>query len=143
MNRYEDLMQRQHAEFHAFPMQFAFSREQFAEGMAALGLEPTDMDKVCKTSGGGFYRKEDSPRLKEMMHRFDRELQSAIAGDRTGDGFIYEMFLSELREHEYGYTRDLGETLDALDYTPDDIQVDPRLRHGLEKARKEILKGRC
>lgn len=48
-------------------------------------------DKIYKAPGGGFYRREDSPRLKEMMDRFDRELEKAIATDETGDGFIYEM----------------------------------------------------
>lgn len=142
MNRYADLKQRQQAEFAAFPMQFAFSDQQFVEGMAALGLEPTDTDKIYKAPGGGFYRREDSPRLKEMMDRFDRELAEAIAKDRTGNGFIFEMFLYELRNHEYGYTMDLDETLDALDYTLDGIQADPRLSRGLEKARKKVLSGR-
>lgn len=138
MNRYADLKQRQQQEFDAFPMQFAFNDRQFAEGMAALGLKPTDTDKVYRAPGGGFYRKEDGPRLKEMMNRFDRELQSAIAGDKTGDGFIYEMFLHELNNHEYGYTGELCETLGALGYTPGDIQADPRLSHGLEKAQCKI-----
>ena len=81
MNRYADLKQRQQQEFSAFPMQFAFSDRQFAEAMAALGLKPTDTDKVYKTPCGGIYRREDGPRLKEMMDRFDRELQEAIAGE--------------------------------------------------------------
>ena len=140
MNRYADLKLRQHREFNAFPMIFAFSDKQFAEGMAALGLEPTDTDKVYRTSGGGFYRKEDSPRLKEMMDRFDRELKSAIAADETGDGFIYEMFLYELNNHEYGYTMDMEDTLDALGYTADEIFGDPRLKRGIEKAVMEICK---
>lgn len=119
-------------------MIFAFSDKQLAEGMASLGLAPTDTGKIYKAPGGGFYRKEDSPRLKEMMDRFDRELQSAIAGDGTGDGFIYEMFLYELGNHEYGYTGDLSETLYALGYTRADIQSDDKLRHGLEKAQRAI-----
>ena len=49
MNRYADLKQRQQQEFSAFPMQFAFSDQQFAEGMAALGLEPTDTDKIWRS----------------------------------------------------------------------------------------------
>ena len=139
MNQYADLKQRQQQEFSAFPMQFAFSDSQFAEGMAALGLKPTDTDKIYKAPGGGFYRREDGPRLYDMMERFDQELQEAIASDKTGDGFIYEMFLYELENHEYDVTMDLDETLDALDYTPEDIRADDRLRHGLEKARLEIL----
>ena len=139
MNQYADLKQRQQQEFSAFPMQFAFSDSQFAEGMAALGLKPTDTDKIYKAPGGGFYRREDGPRLYDMMGRFDRELQEAIAEDETGDGFIFEMFLYELGNHEYDVTLDLDETLAALDYTMDAIQADPRLSHGLERARLEIL----
>ena len=139
MNRYADLKQRQQQEFGTFPMQYAFSNQQFAEGMAALGLKPADTDKIYKVPGGGFYRREDGSRLKTMMDRFDQELHEAVAGDKTGDGFIYEMFLYELENYEYGYTMDLSETLDALGYTPEDIQADPRLSHGLERARLEIL----
>ncbi len=139
MNRYADLKQRQQQEFGTFPMQYAFSNQQFAEGMAALGLKPADTDKIYKVPGGGFYRREDGSRLKTMMDRFDQELHEAVASDKTGDGFIYEMFLYELENYEYGCTMDLSETLDALGYTPEDIQADPRLSHGLERARLEIL----
>lgn len=138
MNRYADLKRRQQQEFDAFPMQFAFNDRQFIEAMAALGLDPTDTDKVYRAPGGGIYRREDGPRLKTMMDRFDRELEEAIAGDKTGDGFIYEMFLYELANHEYGCTGDLCETLDALGYTPESIRADNRLVHGLEKAQCKI-----
>lgn len=139
MNSYADLKQRQQQAFDAFPIKFAFNDRQFAEAMAALGLEPTDTDKIYKAPGGGIYRKEDSAKFWEMLDRFEQELQSAIASDKTGDGFIYEMFLYELENYEYGLTGDLDETLDALDYTPEDVRADPRLRHGLEKARLAVL----
>ncbi len=138
MNRYEALKQRQQAEFSAFPMQFAFSDRQFAEGMVKLGLKPTDTGKVNAAPGGGFYRREDSQRLKAMMDRFDQELQEAIAGDKTGEGFIYEMFLYELNNHEFGYTRDTEDALDALGYTAGEVLGDPRLKRGIEKAVTEI-----
>ena len=138
MNRYADLKRRQQQEFDAFPMQFAFSNRQFAEAMAALGLKPTDTDKVYRAPGGGIYRREDGPRLKAMMDRFDRELQEAIAADQTGDSFIYEMFLYELANHEYGCTMDTEDTLDALGYTADEVLGDPRLKRGIEKAVTEI-----
>ena len=138
MNRYADLKQRQQEEFNAFPMQYAFSDRQFNQAMAALGLDLTDTDKVYRVPGGGFYRREDGPRFKEMLDRFDRELQEAIAADQTGDGFIYEMFLYELDAHEYGYTMDRSDTLDALGYTADEVLGDPRLKRGIEKAVTEI-----
>lgn len=102
MNRYADLKQRQQKEFDAFPMQFAFSDRQFAEGMAALGLTPADTDKIYKAPGGGFYRREDGPRFKAMLDRFDRELQEAIAGDETGDGFICDDLIKWPRTLEHG-----------------------------------------
>lgn len=138
MNRYADLKQRQQQEFGTFPMQYAFSNQQFAEGMAALGLKPADTDKIYKVPGGGFYRREDGSRLKTMMDRFDQELHEAVAGDKTGDGFIYEMFLYELNVHEYGYTMDTEDTLDALGYTVEEVLGNPRLKRGIEKAVTEI-----
>ena len=138
MNRYAELKRRQQAEFNAFPMQFAFSDRQFAEGMAALGLTPADTDKIYKVPGGGFYRRQDSQRLKDMLDRFDRELSEAIAADETGEGFIYEMFLTELENHEYSYTRDTEETLEVLGYTAEEVLNDPRLKRGIEKAVTEI-----
>ena len=138
MNRYMELKQRQQAEFNAFPMHFAFSERQFAEGMAALGLAPTDTAKIYSAPGGGFYRREDSQRLQEMTDRFDRELAEAIAADETGEGFIYEMFLCELDDHEYGYTGDTTDALCALGYTAAEVLGDPRLKRGIEKAVAEI-----
>ena len=141
MNDYAKMKRRQQEEFDAFPMRFAFSEKQFAEAMEKLGLKPTDTDKIYKAPGGGFYRREDSQRLAEMMDRFEKELEDAIATDKTGDGFIYQMFLYELNNHEYGYTWELDETLDALDLTMEDIRADSRLNHGLEKAMQEIMGG--
>jgi hypothetical protein len=50
------------------------------------------------------------------------------------------MFLYELANHEYCITYDLEDTLDALALTVDEINADPRLLHGLEKALKQYLK---
>lgn len=138
VNRYANMKRRHQEEFNAFPMKFAFSDKQFEEGMAELGLKPTDTDKVYSAPGGGFYRKEDSPKLVEMTKRHATELEVAIAADKTGEGFIYEMFLYELNNHEYGYTRDTEDTLDALGYTADEVLESPRLKRGIEKAVTEI-----
>ena len=106
--------------------------------MAALGLAPADTDKIYSAPGGGFYRREDSQRLKEMTDRLDRELAEAIAADETGEGFVYKMFLYELDDHEYGYTGDTADALRALGYTAAEVLGDPRLRRGFEKAVAEI-----
>ena len=83
---------------------------------------------------------EDGPRLKEMMDRFDGGLSEAIGADETDDGFIYQMFLYELDIHEYGYTMDTEDALDALGYTAEEILGNPQLKRGIEKAFTEICK---
>ena len=56
-------------------------------------------------------------------------------------GFIYDMFLYELRNHEYQLTEDEGDALDALGLTWDDINTNPALKSGLEKASCRILRN--
>lgn len=135
MKNYAEMRSAQQTEMNAFPMKFAFSNEQFAEGMQELGLDVTDTDMIYSwREVGGFFRRSDAPALHSMLERHARELSEAIAGDPTGDGFIRSMFAYELANHENGYTGDLIATLDALDYTLDEINEDPRLAHGLKLA---------
>lgn len=135
-NKYLTLKQKHQEEVNNFPMVFAFSNEQFKEGMEKLGLTATDTDKVCSIGGGGFIRKEDSNSLSEMFSRHTNEKQEAMSNDPTGDGYILDMFDYELGNHEYSYTWDVEPTLDALGLTMDDVNKDERLLHGLNKARK-------
>lgn len=140
MNRYVELRHRQQEEFNALPLGFAFSNKQFDEMMRNLGLDPEkDVDKIYSIGAGGFVQKKDAELLHETHKRLDEEMAAAIAADETGEGFIYEMFLYELDNHEYGYTGELEETLDALGYTVEDINADKRLLRGLNRAAKEIM----
>lgn len=139
-NRYAELRQRQQEEFNALPLGFAFSGKQFREMMEGWGLDPDkDTDKIYSIGAGGYVQKKDAELLHQTRKRHDEELAAAIAEDKTGDGFIYEMFRCELADHEYGYTGDVEDTLDALAYTAEDIQADKRLAHGLERACKAIM----
>lgn len=142
MNKYLEMKNRHQTEVNAFPMHFCFGEDQINKKFAELGLDrKKDLDKIVVIKGtGGFVLKEDAPALKEMFERHSKEMEEAIAGDKTGNGFIYEMFLYELGNYEYDVTMELDETLDALGYTRTDIQADPRLSHALEKARQEVLR---
>lgn len=134
MNKYTEMQKRHQEELNAFPSFFAFSQEQFDEGMASLGLNPNDTDKIIYGPAGMCIRKSDEQRFLDMMNSFAADKKNAIAEDKTGDGFIYDMFRSELADHEFGYTEDLSATLDALNYTLSDIKADKRLLHGMQKA---------
>lgn len=139
-NLYAQQKNRHQKEMDAFPLGACFSNEQFDQMMRNWGLTPKDTDKICSVGGGCYVRKSDCAAFCEMLNRFVKEREEAIAADKTGDGFIYHMFLYELANHEYCITFDLEETLDALDLTMEQINADKRLLHGLRKAEKEYLK---
>lgn len=139
MNQYTALRQRQQEEFNALPLGFAFGQKQFNEMMQRWGLDPDkDLDKILSIGAGGYIQKKDADLLHQTQERHAAEMAAAIAEDQTGAGFIYEMFLCELDNHEYGYTRDTEDTLDALGYTAKEVIDNPRLKRGLEKAITEI-----
>ena len=48
------------------------------------------------------------------------------------------MFLYDLNNHEYSYTGDVSETLDALRITAEEIKSNAALQAGLKKAVDEI-----
>ena len=113
-NKYKELRERQQAEFNKFPIKYAFTDEQFKTSMEELGLKETDTDKVVSIGvGGGFVRKTDVDDLLKMVKRHESELNDAISQDKTGEGFIKEMFLYELGNHEYCITMELDDTIEA------------------------------
>ena len=140
LNAYSALKSKHQEETNVFPMGFAFSNEQFETAMRGLGLEPTDTDKVVSIGAGAFCKTSDVTPLNEMLDRHRKELQDAIDSDSTGDGFIYTMFRYELSNHEFGYTWEADDTLDALGFTWDDINANPRLLHGLSRAMDKVKK---
>jgi len=138
MITYKELKDRQEAEVNAFPLGFAFSNRQFEEMMIGWGLTKDDTDQIYRLgSTGGFYRRSDAGSLHELFARHEAERATAIADDKIGEGYTYQMFAYELANHEYGYTRDFEQTLDALELTLEQIQSDPKLRRGLNKALKK------
>ena len=142
MNKYAELSARHQAEVDAFPFMFAFSQKQFDEGMVErLGLKPTDTHLILSIGGGGYIRKSDRDALHEMLNRHAAEVQAAVDADETGEGFVLDMFVYELDNHEYSYTRDVTDALDALGLTADEVWEDPKLRHGLRLARQKCARG--
>lgn len=139
MNSYVEMKERHQKEVNEFPMNFAFSDEQFKRAMEELGLTENDLDKVVSIGAGGFIRKTDVKAYKEMGERQYKEFREAIEKDKVGDGFIKEMFLYELANHEYIITREIDDTLDALGLTDNDIRNNNNLRTGLLLAEKEYL----
>ncbi len=141
MNAYQEMKDRQQKEFDAFPIGAAFSQQQFQNMMEKWGLTVKDTDKICSIGGGCYIRKADIAAFTTLINKTAAELKNAITADLTGDGFIFDMFVYELANHEYCITYDLEETLDALGLTPEEVNADELLKHGLNKAIKYYLKN--
>lgn len=138
MNKYEELKAKQQKRVDSFPMKFAFSDEQFNKAMNELGLSPEDTDKVISIGGGGFIRKSDLKAFEELFDTIDKEMKEEIAKDKTGEHFIKDMFFYELQNHEFGYTKELDDTLEALDLKKEDILKNEKLKKGLLLAIQDI-----
>ena len=140
MNKYMELKERQQQEVNALPLGFAFSEKQFNEMMVGWGLDPEkDLDKIVSIGYGGFIQKKDRSLMHETFDRHKREMKEAIAADPTGEGFIFDMFLRELENHEYGYTGDMTDALEALGFTAQEVVDDPRHNRGISKAHQVIM----
>lgn len=98
---------------------FAFSNEQFAEGMAKVGLADNETDKIYKLIAGGFILKTRSKAFREMLDRHDAEMK-AFRKDQKN---LFDALVYELKNHEYCITYDVSDALNALGLTKDDIDT--------------------
>ena len=137
MNPYLKLKQKHQREINAFPLGFAFNQEQFDKMMAKWNLTSEDTDKIYSIGGGGYVRKCDSDALSELLDKHAREVTAARMENK--DDYLYHMFNYELANHEYSYTGDLTDTLDALDLTLEDVIADPRMDEALKRASRHQM----
>lgn len=143
MNEYQEMRIRHQNEWNGFPLGFAFDDSQFEKMMANWGLnakKKEDLAKIEELCAGAYIRKSDVESFKLLNKRHGEELSEKISSDKTGSGFIRQMFDYELRNHEFGYTGEYEDTLDALGYTWKDIEADKRLKNGLTLAARKIMK---
>lgn len=134
MNKYSEMKKRHQATLNNFPIFYAFNNEQFGEGIKKLGLTMDDTKSLYKTGSGGFYKKEDSQKLRDMFKSFDTDMEEAIKADNTGEGFIFDMFDYEASNHEYCITHDISDTLNVLGITMEEIDKSKTLTKGFNMA---------
>lgn len=144
METYKQMKDRHQAEVNALPLAFAFSHDRYLERLAAWNIteEEAEAGAILSIGAGGFIRATDEELVKSTFERIHDETEAAIAADTTGTGFIYEMFLYELNNHEFSYTQDTDDTLTALGFTEADINDNPALKAGLIAAIDKINAGR-
>jgi hypothetical protein len=140
INKYDEMKKRHSEDINKFPFGFAFSDEQFKDMMKKFNLKETDTDKIIGIGAGGFVKKTDINSMQKMFKNHKKELWSLIKGDKKGEKFILDMFVSELNNHEYSFTNDISSTLNALSITSDDLEKNSSLAKGLKLAEEKILK---
>lgn len=119
---------------------FAFSDKQFEEGMNRFGLstDPADLQKVVRFYNGGFILKDHAEELHEALRRNTREFNEAAQDPETGDDFMRDAFLTELYNHEFSYTGDPSDAVEALGLTMEEVLKDERLNMHLAGAMQYI-----
>ncbi len=135
METYLEMKERQRTELDSLPIKWAFNNEQFEQGLSELGLTRNDTGQLVKIPGGGFCTKQTADELFNTLDRHRVELRQAIDEDQTGENFIADMFNFELANHEYIVTFDAGPALRALGLDEKEINSNPALLAGLQKAR--------
>ena len=128
---YLELRKKQRGEFNAFPKFFAFSDEQFKEGLKQLGVKK---DEIVYLAAGGYLRRSDVKAYDEMNKRHREEFKEAC----KDINFVTSMFYYELNNHEYSYTQDVSETLLGLGISEKALEENPILQEGLQKAIDKI-----
>ena len=96
--------------------------------MRKLGCRTVGNQPSCPGIGGrALSAKQDKPALLELFDRFPGEQREAMLADVDGTGFAYEMFLTELGNHEFAVTGDLEETLSACGLSEQEVVENPGL----------------
>lgn len=128
---YEQLKDKHREEMNSFKgVFFAFSNEQFAEGMKKLGLSIEDTGKIFKTGFGGYILRDRHGAFADMLARFKREESEFYADPKN----LYNAIVYELLNHEYCVTYDQSDALEALGLKAEDI--DSEL---LQSAKDRVL----
>jgi hypothetical protein len=116
---------------NAFPIGFAFSQKQFEDVKIKLGV--TDTNDLCRTIGGGIIRKTDLPALKELLAAIEKEREDWLKIDEN----LIDALRYELGNHEFCYTGDTSDALDAVGVSMNDDRVNDCLRLAVAQYRKE------
>lgn len=135
-----DAHQKQFNDYSDAHMFFAFSKSQFAEGMAKFGLSPNkkeDLKKVVSVGYGGYSLRSANEGLHELMAKLDRELHVWVTASEEN---AYDALLTELYNHEYCITGDLSDGIYACSLSVDEINESPMLQRALHRAAREAAK---
>ena len=139
MSKYLELKNNNQKRFNDFSKKyiywiFAFGNEEFENKLKEHNLTKND---IISIGAGGFIKKEHKELYLQEMNRLNEN--DAFKQIKHDDLEVKKAFIYELANHEYCITGYLGDALDALGITEEEIKKDPRLKKILKEAVKEYL----
>lgn len=133
-----DALQKAHQEdISNFPILWLFGKKsdaELAEAISKIGAK--SVDELVGIGGGGYIHKEKKEDFLTMMRKHAREKEAFSSNPNN----LIEVIFSEMCDHEYNYTQDPEDTLNALGKTYKDLQ-DPNFKKAWKLAEKKCLKG--
>lgn len=140
MSKYLELKNNNQKRFNDFSKKyiywiFAFGNEEFENKLKEHNLTKND---IISIGAGGFIKKEHKELYLQEMNRLNEN--DAFKQIKHDDLEVKKAFIYELANHEYCITGYLGDALDALGTTEEEIKKDPRLKKILKEAVNEYLK---
>ena len=137
-NPYGIVRNKHQEEFNRFTKDkafFAFSDEQFLEGIKGMGMTLEEAKKNLASLGYGMFVPKKY--LKEYRSMDNRHFNQSKMFMSNPD-YAYAAFLYELVNHEYGYTYDPEDAVMSLGYSLDEVERNPVLREALHRAMRRI-----
>ena len=118
MKSYNQIKKAHHDELNSFQgLFFAFSNSQFDEGMEKIGLKKDETKKIVSIGMGGYLLKERVEEFTAMFKRHENEKKEL----KKDHKLLLQALVYELSNHEYCYTRDASDALEALNLKEEDI----------------------
>jgi hypothetical protein len=110
---------------------YAFSDQQFLEGLEKIGITFGDhTDKIYSIGGGGFMLKTEILNMNQLIGRASDELTELLKDEAQ----LLDALSYELMNHEYCETYDTEPALDALGLKSADVPA-----HVMAKAKESAL----
>ena len=133
-----DALQKAHQEdISNFPILWLFGKKsdaELAEAISKIGAK--SVDELVGIGGGGYIHREKKERFLTMVQNHGGERNKFSSNQNN----LVEVIFSEMCDHEYNYTQDPEDTLNALGKTYQDLQ-DPNFKKAWKQAEKKCLKG--
>lgn len=134
-DEYNNKKQEDYNKFSKGKIFYAFDTEQFKKGMESIGLKPEETNKIAHLRAGAYILKNEIKNYIKFRNKQHNEFNEKM----KSFNFAKSAFKSELANHEYCYTMDPYDAINALGYTSDEINNDPLLSKALKAAKKELL----